>query len=156
MPKSDTQMVATAGEHFVAFRLAQLGFVVAMPRLNSPAVDLMASSFDGSKMVTIQVKTASWAERTRGRGKDKRLDHVEFPLGHKAASRSDPNYFYAFVDLRGMNTHTTPTVYIVPSEHIKQYCGDWTSKYSMIRWHPKTEEVDQFKEEWGLIVDALR
>ncbi len=65
MGRTDTLIVGTAGEHYVAFRLAQLGWVVALPRGGSPAVDLLVSNMTGSRTVTIQVKTAEWAGRKR-------------------------------------------------------------------------------------------
>src|SRR5882724_756862 len=139
MGRRDSILIGAAGEHYVAFRLAQLGFVVAIPRGGSPTVDLLTSNVDGSRTLAIQVKTTEWAERQRGRGDEKRLHHLEFPLGHKAAHHASDRLFYVFVDMQGRDPKSHPVCYIVPSPDIQKYCGSWSEKAAMVRWHPAVD-----------------
>jgi hypothetical protein len=156
MARHDTSIVGTAGEHFVAFRLSQLGFVVALPRAGTPTVDLLVSNREGTRSVTIQVKTAEWAERMRGRGSNKKLDRVEFPLGHKAAYVNAPSVFYVFVDLKGRDKDSVPTVYVVPSLEIFQYCEGWAKNAKLVRWHPLIDKARPFENNWDPIVELLK
>lgn len=155
MARGDTMLVGTAGEHFVAFRLAQLGWVVALPRMGSPLVDLLVSDQTGARTVTIQVKTAEWAERKRGRGPNRKLHHLEFPLGRRAAAVNQERFLFAFVDLRGREPTSSPDVYIVPSAFIHDYCKEWIEGAKMVRWHPSIEEAEPFKNDWPRIAALL-
>jgi len=155
MARNDTLIVGTSGEHYVAFRLAQLGLIVALPRAGSPAVDLLATNVDGSKTVTIQVKTAEWAMRKRGRGKNRIPHHVEFPLGHKAAELQSARFLYVFVDLKGREPDSVPDVYIVPSKDVVAYCAGWARDAKMVRWHVKLEDVGEYKNDWEQISRLL-
>jgi hypothetical protein len=49
MPPRSTAITGTAGEHFVAARLAGMGYVVALSRGGSPGVDLLIATQDGSR-----------------------------------------------------------------------------------------------------------
>jgi hypothetical protein len=123
---------------------------------NAPIVDIIACSSDGSKSISIQVKTAFEAKRTRGRGKDKKLHHLEFTLGHKAAIYNSENLFFAFVDLdQDWSEIPNPTVYIIPSTFIFNYHKGWSEDLSWLRFHPEIGEINQFKDNWGIIKSAL-
>jgi hypothetical protein len=155
MAREGTSIVAAAGEHFVAFRLAQLGYVVAIPRGGSPAVDLLVSDRSGKNTVTIQVKTTEWAGRERGRGESRRLHEVQFPLGHKAAKLAGDRFFYVFVDLRGREPTSVPDVYVVPCSDIIRYCDGWSDDAALVRWHMPVGEVENYKNSWSPIRDVL-
>lgn len=155
MARNHSQLTGTAGEHYVAFRLSQMGFVVALPRGGSPAVDLLASNVDGTKTITVQVKTTEGALRERGRGAERSAHHLEFPLGHKAANLAADRYIYVFVDLMGRKPTSHPVAYVVPSSVIKAYCGSWTATAKMVRWHPSLEHAERYRENWQLIADQL-
>lgn len=150
-----SQLTGAAGEHYVAFRLAQMGFVVALPRGGSPAVDLLASSVDGTKTITVQVKTTEWALRERGRGETRRPHHMEFPLGHQAAELAAERFVYVFVELRGREPNSTPVAYVVPSAEIKRYCGTWASTAKLVRWHPSLDDAAPYREGWRIIGNLL-
>ena len=156
MARHDTAIVGTAGEHFVAFRLSQLGYVVALPRAGTPTVDLFVSNREGTQSVTIQVKTAEWAGRMQGRGSNKRPHRVEFPLGHKAAAVNAPRIFYTFVDLMGRDKNSVPTVYVVPSIEIYNYCYGWANNAKLVRWHVLIEHAQTFENNWDPIVELLK
>ena len=155
MARDDTMIVGTAGEHFVAFRLAQLGCIVGLPRVGSPSVDLLVSDRTGTKTVAIQVKTAEWAMRERGRGSNRKPHHLEFPLGHRAADISDPRVLYAFVDLKGRDPSSVPDVYIVPSADIHKYCSGWAKGAKLVRWHPDILTAEPYCNDWSRIQKVL-
>ena len=52
------QFVGSAGQYYVAYSLTVRGIHAAITVGNVPSVDLIASSFDGSKTLAVQVKTA--------------------------------------------------------------------------------------------------
>lgn len=85
MSKLSSQLAGTAGEHFVVYQLSCLGLVAAMPRAGSIGVDILVTNPDGSKSLTIQVKTTDYAVRKRGRGSKRIPWELQFPLGVKSA-----------------------------------------------------------------------
>jgi hypothetical protein len=156
MPKINSKLTGTAGEHYVAYKLSCMGYVAAIPREGTPTVDILACNTDASKVLSIQVKSTDWATRTRGRGKNKKPHHLEFPLGHKAATHKSENLFFAFVDLNGLDWEAkSPDVYIVPSKYVYDHCEGWASGAKMVRFHISIEEIAQFKNNWKPIVSEL-
>lgn len=152
MPKIPANLTGTAGEHFVAYKLSCLGIVAALPRGGALGVDVLASSLDGAKTIAIQVKTTDWASRDRGRGPNKVAYELQFPLGHKSASLNNPNLIFAFVDLRGVDNHDLqPDVYLVPSDFVFRYCGHLAFQIPMLRLHIRIEQLEQFKNNWGIV-----
>ena len=85
---ANSKIVASAGEHYVAYVLSNLGYIAALVRAGSPAIDLLVASTDGINTVGIQIKTTENALRTRGRGKEKTPYELQFPLGHKAVEHA--------------------------------------------------------------------
>jgi hypothetical protein len=51
--------VGIAGEYFVAAELTRRGYVASLTGKNTKAIDILASSKDGSRAVSIQVKTSN-------------------------------------------------------------------------------------------------
>ena len=149
-------LVAAAGEHYVAYKLSCLGYLAAPVRLGSPATDLLASTLDGGRTITIQVKTTGWAERTRGRGASKVPHHLEFPLGHAAVERASSKLIFCFVDLRGSKSETIPDIYVVPAAVVlKEYKGKNIRKHSFFRHHRSIEHMARFKNNWTPVIRAL-
>jgi hypothetical protein len=148
------QFISTAGTYFVMSKLALNGIHASCTHGNAPNVDILASSSDGAKSISIQVKTAEEAKRTRGRGEEKKLHHLEFNLGRKAATTNLKNLFFAFVDL-DQDYDELPIVYLIPSNFIYEHWKDEVDDYSWIRFHPPIEMVEKFKENWDLIKEAL-
>lgn len=156
MPKQNTKLTACAGEHYVAYKLSCNGIIAAMTREGSPSVDIMASTIDGSKTLAIQVKTADWASRTRGRGKNKVLDHLQFPLGYNSATHKSDNLYFAFVDLNSITwDEKEPDVYIIPSKFVFDYCKSWVNNVKWVRFHIEIEEMQPYKNNWDILVKAL-
>ena len=148
--------ISAAGTSLVMSKLAINEIHASCTFGNAPIVDIIACSADGTKSITIQVKTAFEPKRTRGRGKEKKLHHLEFTLGHKAAKYNSENLFFAFVDLdQEWNEIPNPTIYIIPSNFIYNYHKDWADDVSWLRFHPEINEIEEFKENWEIIKRAL-
>ena len=147
------QFISTAGTYFVMSKLAMNEIHASCTFGNAPAVDILVSSADGAKSIAIQVKTAEYAKRWRGRGEAKHFHHLEWNLGGKAAKTSLPNLFFAFVDLD--EDQEAPTDYIIPSKFIFEFCKDWVDEVSWVRFHPEVDDIEEFKENWDLIKNAL-
>ena len=150
-------LVGTAGVYFVASRLAAKGFHAAPTFGNAPHVDILVGLPDGEATASIQVKTTWRALRTRGRGKDKQPHHYEWDVGERSARLNQPGLFFAFVDLKGAGTEL-PDVFIVPSEVIyKQFERALeTKKLAMVRWHPRCEMANEYKNRWDLLESHLK
>ncbi|MFH1265653.1 MAG: hypothetical protein ABIK89_07980, partial [Planctomycetota bacterium] len=144
-----------AGEHFVAFKLCSRGYIPALPREGSPAVDILASNMTGDKTVAIQVKTTEWATRTRGRGKNKKPAELQFPLGYHSAKAKGDNLVFAFVDLNGLDSETQPDVYLVPSQFVFDFCEPWVDNVKMVRLHIAIDQMQEFKNNWSVIASRL-
>src|SRR5258706_4615753 len=94
-PKFDPSFSAAAGEHFVAARLAAMGFMVAMPRGGSPSVDLLVSTPDGRRTLGVQVKTGKHSQYIYKR--KKKPTNWSWPMG---LVEEDSRVLHIFVDLQ--------------------------------------------------------
>ncbi len=153
---ANSKIVASAGEHYVAYVLSNLGYIAALVRAGSPAIDLLVASTDGINTVGIQIKTTENALRTRGRGKEKTPHELQFPLGHKAVEDAIPGIIFCFVDLRGFDPQNTPDVYVIPSEVlIDLFKGIDIRQYSYFRLHRPIEWMEEYKNNWQPFTSAL-
>jgi hypothetical protein len=110
--KGRSQYVGLAGEHYVVYSLLVRGFHASVVGGNVPNVDVLVSSVNGSKQISLQVKTSRQAYRRRRW----RHEVYEFEVGRSAVGRQSPNHWYALVDLQEGNSPSwTPVVYLVPS-----------------------------------------
>lgn len=147
-------LIGAAGVYFVAARLNVLGYHAALTIRNVPNVDILASSLDGACAVSIQVKTARYALRYRGRGEDRHPDHYEWSLSWKSARLSREDLFFAFVDLKEFEE--MPEVFIVPSSVVHEYYeGGDPQEWKWPRYHPLVSEIEAYKNNWKLITDRL-
>jgi hypothetical protein len=115
----------------------------------------LVSSIDGSALVSLQVKTTTYAMRERGRGDDKRPHHYEWDIGWKSARLDIPNLFFALVDLKSFAE--LPDVFIVPSRVIADYfAGGDPETWRRARYHTETiEELEQSKNNWEMLRSRL-
>lgn len=111
MTNLSTSLVGIAGAHFVAAELSQRGYIATVTSRNTEGIDILASSADGFKMVSIQVKT-SGAEQRRNFSRS-------WMLQKKHENIFSDNFFYVFVDLKP--TNEKPDFYIVPSKVVAEY-----------------------------------
>jgi len=148
-----SQLTGVAGVHYVASYLSFLGFHAVPTTRNVQGPDLLVSNLDGSKGVSLQVKTTAWAMRTRGRGDEKKPHHYEWDIGWNSARRNHPHLLFVLVDLKEFQG--LPDAFIVPSDVIFQYFerGD-PETWRRARYHPLVEEVERYKN-WDLLRRAL-
>src|SRR4030042_2450161 len=156
MAKRSGILIGTAGVYYVAYELASRGFHAAITYGNAPAVDLLVGVIDGAATLSLQVKTAERALRTRGRGQLKSADHYEWYVGVRAALLNRPDLFFAFVDLK-KGSDKKPDVYLVPSkviyDNFKPYIEQRKSNF--LRWHPKVAVMEEYRNRWDKLSDFL-
>ena len=110
--------VGVTGEYFVAYYLSSLELKVTLLHGGASDVDILACSADGSRVCSVQVKTArsaacnSWYAMGKGRKWQIRKDH--------SPSRDK---WYALVDLN-VKTNEQPMCIFVPSTWINQFGRD--------------------------------
>ncbi len=153
---ANSKVTGGAGEHYVAYALSCLGFMPALLREGSPAVDLLVSNIGGSKTIPIQVKTAKSALRKRGRGDERKPNHLEFTLGKKAIEKKNIKLMFCFVDLKGFDPANKPDVYVIPALKIIQYYeGKNIEKQKWFRLHWPVELMEEYKNNWRPIHQLL-
>ncbi len=153
---SNSKIIAAAGEHYVTYALSCFGYIAALVREGSPTIDLLASNIDGSRTISIQVKTTENAMRTRGRGNNKAPYELQFPLGHKAVENAVPSLIFCFVDLHGLNPESPPDVYVIPAKVlIEHYKEKDIRQHSYFRLHWRIEEMEQYKNNWEPVNQSL-
>lgn len=153
MAKRPAMLTGTAGVYYVAYQLAARGFHAAVTYGNAPSVDLLAGFLDGAATLSLQVKTASRALRTRGRGKNKKPDHYEWDVGPKSARLARPDLVFAFVDLNPPSGQP-PDVFIIPSQVISDHFSRFESSKRW-RYHPKVERIEEYKNNWDILSSYL-
>lgn len=145
--KLESTLVGVAGEYLVAGELSLRGYIASITLRNSRGIDIIASNSDGSKSVTIQVKTNSDGGRI-------------WLLNQKSENFYSDNHYYILVALKALGER--PKYYIVPSKIIAEYVStshsEWMSgkkkdgsarKDGSLR---KFKDLDdQYLEAWHLI-----
>ena len=102
-----------SGEFYVAAELTKRGYVSSLTSKNTKAIDLLASNSDGSKVVSIQVKTTK--------------NGTSFTLGQKDEEiETNESLFYVFVNLNittknNIINYGQVDYYIVPMKKVKEY-----------------------------------
>lgn len=102
-----------SGEFYVAAELTKRGYVASLTSKNTKAIDLLASNSDGSKVVSIQVKTTK-----KG---------TSFTLGQKDEMiETNESLFYVFVNLnittKNNQVEYGPVeYYVVPMKKVKRF-----------------------------------
>lgn len=144
-------VTGAAGEHFVAFRLAAMGFPVALTRGGSQSIDLMVGDVSGNAAISVQVKTSNGAWRSFK--KTPLSNHWEWHVGTKAGTLAGPSIFYAFVDLKWEKGAVMPDTFIVPSKDVAAaFAG---TKYKMNMFWIKEADKTEYFEAWNLITERL-
>lgn len=110
-------VTGATGEHYVAAELSKRGYIVSLTPRNTHTVDILASSIDGTKTISIQVKTRSDCIK-------------KWTLSPKEEEVSGTKFFYIFVNL--MNDEYYPEFHIVRSkvvvEYIKNSHDNWRKR----------------------------
>ena len=150
--KKDSALVGLAGTYFVAAELSQGGYIATVTSRNTEGIDLLASNINGSKVVSIQVKTSRAENVSRKWHIDKKQENIY----------SD-QLFYVFVDLKQTQK---PDFYIVPSKEVAKYIkeeheewlktpgrGGKKHKDTDMRWFEILNEKDvpKYLNRWDLL-----
>lgn len=146
-----TAMTATAGEHYVAYRLSALGLLAALTRGGSPAVDILVASPSGRDTFSLQVKTSNWARRSYKRRPDR--NHWEWFVGSHASELRGENIYYAFVDLKGGGA-AVPDVYVIPSMVVSDAFAGTNHKANVFWLMDGNRE--KYLEAWPPVVQQLQ
>lgn len=101
MKSISRSLVGIAGAHFVAAELSQRGYIATVTSRNTEGIDVLASSVDGLKTVSIQVKTSSAEQR-------KKFSR-SWILQKKHENIFSDNFFYVFC---GFKTHQRETRFL--------------------------------------------
>ncbi len=99
-----TVFTGAAGEHYIMYRLLEMGYVAGLAPDGTPDVDLVVSHLEAGKSIAIQVKTR------RPKGSDN-----GWHMKPKHETLISSNLFYCFVDLPD-DPQISPITYIVPSK----------------------------------------
>ncbi|MGM0783612.1 MAG: hypothetical protein ACQEUM_05845 [Pseudomonadota bacterium] len=116
MTKAKSQFVGAAGQYYVCYELARRGIHASLTVGNAPAVDIVAAKADGSRSLSIQVKTSRGAYRRRRYGRE----GCEWDVGAGAIGKHSPMLWYALVDLQ-KGSGQPPRVFIVPSFWVSEF-----------------------------------
>jgi hypothetical protein len=108
--RTANNITGVAGEYFVAAELSRRGWIATMTLKNTPNIDVIATTVDGSRTVNIQVKTRSVANR-QGWILNKGIESIV----------PGDNFYIVFVDLVSQNGK--PDYFIVP----KNLFAKWMS-----------------------------
>jgi len=111
MSGKSNALTGIAGAYFVAAELSQRGYIATVTSRNTEGIDVLASALDGSKTVSIQVKTSAATQRVRF--------SRSWILARKHEDIYSPKLFYVFVDLHEGNQK--PDFYVVPSKTVADY-----------------------------------
>ena len=156
MSAPDSRATATAGEHYVSYRIACLGLIPTLVRPSVPSVDLLVSSFEGSQTVGVQVRTTSNARREKPKGSLEDASHLQFPLSQYAVAEAAATGIFCFVDLRLRIPSDGPEVYIVPAKNLKQeYARNSGRKYSPFFHQRSAAAMEPFRNNWAPLIDGL-
>lgn len=151
MPSSESQFTATAGEHFVAYRVASFGLIPALVRQAVRSFDLLVSTPDGSRSTGIIIKTAVQARRGDGQ-----TDVLEFPFSPRSVERMAPSSFFCFVDLQSGDATSAPDVYVMPMAVLKaEFAGVRSPKYLQPRFTRSVAAMEAFKNNWEPLIAAM-
>lgn len=148
-----TAITGTAGEHYVAYRLARMGYLPALTRGGSPSVDILVANQTGTGTLGIQVKTSTWAWYQYKRDKQK-PNFWNWDVNPKATTLKGDRLFYAFVDLRDdPKDHQEPVVFIVPSKDVTELVKKKHTRKMF--WIYEADE-QKYKERWDYIEAVLK
>ena len=111
--KLESTLVGVAGEYLVAGELSLRRFIASITLRNSRGIDIIASNADGSKSLSIQVKTNSDGGKS-------------WILNKKSVEFFSKNHYYIFVALNQINERAS--FHIVPSKVVAEYTkNDYTN-----------------------------
>ena len=150
MATGKSQFVGTAGQFHVAYNLAAREINAAITLGNAPSVDLIASSHDGKRSLSFQVKTSRNAYRTKRYGNE----GYEWDVNQGVIGKYHESFWYAFVNLNSEASTGTqsPEVFLVPSRWVAEFVKvDW----SRFMYFLPTTAKELTYERWDLVTSYL-
>ena len=148
MATGKSQFIGTAGQFFVAYGLSVREINVAITLGNAPSVDLMASSADGKRTVSMQVKTSRNAYRRNRYGHE----GYEWDVNKGVIDKYHGSFWYAFVDLQQQGYAWNPRIFFVPSIWVAKFVKPEWSRF--MYFLPKAVE-DETLEKWDVLQGYL-
>ena len=145
--KLESQIVGVSGEYLVAGELSLRGYIASITLRNSRGIDIVASNSDGTKSVSIQVKTNSDGGKS-------------WILNKKSEEFFSNNHYYIFVALGKLNER--PAFHVVPSKKVAEYTStshaNWLkgikrdgSKRKDTTMRKFNDHENKYLESWHLI-----
>lgn len=107
-----TNLLGSAGEHYIMSELLRRGFVAALAPQGVPNTDLVVTDLAGHRLCSIQVKSRQ--DKGRDGGWHMRKKH-ETIVGNRL--------FYCFVDF-GSQSSSKPIVFVMPSRKVAEVLKD--------------------------------
>jgi len=148
MALAKSQFIGAAGQFYLSYALAARHINVSLMLGNAPSVDALASSSDGRRTMSIQVKTASNAKK-------KKYGKVgyEWYVGSAVIGKYAESFLYAFLDFKGDVT-SQPDVFFIPSRWVAEFVKpDWSM---FLYFLPATQEIEALtKNRWDLVQHYL-
>ncbi len=156
--KLSNNLVGTSGEYYVCAELCRRGFLALLTPKNNPLFDVIATNSDGSKTVSIQVKTRS-PQNKQG-----------WKLGTDITkNQHNKNLFVVLVNLE--DEGQLPEFYIyeydILAENVTRQYVDYLSKRKRdgserkdvgFRWHDTknfNEDDEKRRDNWTPIITML-
>jgi hypothetical protein len=140
-------LVGVAGEYYVAAELSRRGFVASISLRNTRGMDILATNQDGTRSVTIQVKT------TQKKG-------TSWLLSKKAESFVSKTHYYVFVRLGDKDQRAQ--FHIVPSRVVSSYVtkghrrwlqrpGKGGKKHNDSAMRQFRDRAGKYRENWKIL-----
>ena len=158
MTATSNTLVGTAGEYHVCAALCMQGFLALMTPKNNPIFDVVATSQDGSRSVSIQVKTRSVRNKQGWKfggafGAEAGPAGLFVVLVNLHASSLPDFYVYEYGELSQRISHTY-------GEYISKPKRDGSSRKEVaFRWFDEVsfnENDSSRKNNWQPIIRALQ
>lgn len=144
MASGKSQLIGFTGQNFVAYGLSRRNVLVSHAPVNAPSVDLFVCDSEVKNLLTIQVKTSTYAYRKNRYGNE----GYEWTVGSNAVGKARQALWYALVDLQSSANDTIPDVYFVPSKWVGEFVKpDFTMKQYFL---PKTV-ADEIRNNWEMV-----
>ena len=145
---SASQFAGAAGQYHVAYCLAVRNIHAAITLGNAPDIDVLASNVSGSRLLSLQVKTARSAYRRKRYG----FEVCEWDVNKRIIGRGSPSLWFAFVDLQENQGVWKPRTFIVPSMWVASFVKpDWSRKMYLL----KSSLWSECEERWDRVTRYL-
>ena len=127
MSKLESQLVGVAGEYLVAGELTLRWYLASITLRNSKGIDIIASNSEGTKSISIQVKTNSDGGNS-------------WIVNKKAEDYHSDSHFYIFVAIKEL--WDRPYFFIVPSKDVSEFVtyshSEWI-KWNKVNGEPRKD-----------------